>query len=120
MNPKIVLKDFENNFRSKRKKQKEKFNFWVNSTYMIMLALIWIMLIYYVWIINTNATKGYNIRELEKEKINLLIEKELLDVKIAELESLDTIKDWMIDEMEEVEEPDYLVIKEWVQYVYNN
>ena len=120
MNSKIVLKDFENKFKSKRKAQKEKFNFWVNSTYLIMTLIIWVMLIYYVWIINANATKGYKIRELEKEKINLLVEKKWLDVKIVELESLDKIKDWMIDEMEYIEEPDYLVIKEWVKYVYNN
>jgi hypothetical protein len=49
------------------------------------------MILYYIWILNVNATKGYNIRELEIEKKQLLMEKELLDVKIAELESLSTI-----------------------------
>jgi hypothetical protein len=49
------------------------------------------LLLYYVWILNVNATKGYNIRELEIEKKTLLMEKELLDVQIAELESLSTI-----------------------------
>lgn len=79
------------------------------------------LLLYYVWILNANATKGYNIRILEEEKSNLLIEKELLDVKIAELESLSTImQDDDIKEMEKIDNPDYLVIKENVKYVYNN
>jgi hypothetical protein len=50
-----------------------------------------------------------------------LIEKELLDVKIAELESLSNIlQKEDTKEMEKVEDPDYLVIKENVQYVYNS
>jgi len=50
-----------------------------------------------------------------------MIEKELLDVKIAELESLSTIiKEDDTKSMENIENPDYLVIKEGVQYVYNN
>jgi len=48
------------------------------------------------------------------------MEKELLDVKIAELESLSTIlqKD-NLQNMEKIDEPEYLVIKDDVQYVYN-
>ena len=56
-----------------------------------MLSVIGFLLIYYVWILNVNATKGYNIRTLEIEKRNLMIEKERLDVKIAELESITNI-----------------------------
>jgi hypothetical protein len=44
-----------------------------------------------------------------------MIEKEQLEVKIANLESIDGIKDEnteSIDNMENVENPDYLVIKE--------
>ena len=83
--------------------------------------MIVFLLLYYVWILNANATKGYNIRILEEQKSNLLIEKELLDVKIAELESLSNImQDDDVKEMEKVENPDYLVIKENVKYVYNN
>ena len=121
MNPKIVIKDFKASFSSKRKKEKENFNIWLTSTYLIMLSVIAWLLLYYVWILNVNATKGYNIRQLEIERRELLIEKELLDVKIAELESLSNIlKPEDTKNMEKVENPDYLVIKEWVQYVYNN
>lgn len=85
-----------------------------------MVGLIWFLLIYYVWILNVNATQWYYIKQLEIEKNQLKITKSLLDVKIAELESLQNIlKDEDIGEMEKVENPDYLVIKENVQYVYN-
>jgi hypothetical protein len=49
------------------------------------------------------------------------MEKELLDVKIAELESLSTIlSDDDLQNMQRVKDPEYLVIKDNVQYVYNN
>lgn len=120
MNPKVVLKEESGNFFSKRKIEKQKLQFWFTSTYIIMISVIGFLLIYYVWILNVNATKGYNIRTLEIEKRNLLIEKERLDVKIAELESLTNIIDESDSNMVPIEDPDYLVIKSDVQYVYNN
>lgn len=120
MNYKIVTQDFSRNYFSKRKKEKEKFNFWVNSTYFWLVAIISMLLLYYVVIINVNATQWYNIRQLEFEKKNLLMEKEQLDVKIAELESLSNIMNEVeLENMEKIEDPDYLVIKDWIQYVYN-
>ena len=120
MNNAVINKNLKRSYFSKRKKDKEKFDFWITSTYIALLSLISLLLLYYVWILNVNATKGYNIRELEIEKKTLLMEKELLDVKIAELESLSTILgDDDLQNMERIEEPDYLVIKDDVQYVYN-
>lgn len=120
MNP-IINNKKKWTFFSNRKKQKDNFNFWINSTYIGLLWLISILLLYYVWILNINATKGYNIRNLEIEKKRLLMEKELLDVQIAELESLSTIlQDNDLQNMERVWEPEYLVVKNDVQYVYNN
>jgi len=117
----IINKKFKKSFSSRRKKEKEKFDFWITSTYIALLSLISLLLLYYVWILNVNATKGYNIRELEIEKKTLLMEKELLDVQIAELESLSTIlQDNDLQNMEKIWEPDYLVIKDNVQYVYND
>lgn len=121
MNPRLLAKSKINNFSSDRKQQKEYFNFWITSTYIALLSIIVWLLLYYVWILNVGATKWYDIRILEREKRNLLIEKELLDVKIAELESLWTIlEDDNIKNMEKAENPNYLVIKENVQYVYND
>jgi hypothetical protein len=48
------------------------------------------------------------------------MEKELLDVQIAELESLSTILwDDDLQNMERVWDTDFLVIRDDVQYVYN-
>ncbi len=120
MKQNIVSEDFSSNFFSKRKKEKEKLNFWVNSTYLLLLSVITGLLLYYVWILNVNATQWYNIRQLEIEKKNLMMEKERLDVKIAELQSLSNIMtEEDLKNMEKVWEPDFLVIKSDVQYVYS-
>lgn len=120
MKEKIISQDFSKNFYSKRKKAKEKFNFWVNSTYLSLLSIITILLLHYVWILNINATQWYNIIQLNLEKSDLMKEKEKLDLKIAEIQSLSEI---MSEEnkqnMEKVTDPDFLVIKNDVQYVYN-
>ena len=120
MNNPIINKNLKRNFLSQRKKNKDSFDFGITSTYIALLSLISLMLLYYVWILNVNATKGYNIRELEIEKKQLLMEKEILDVQIAELESLSTIlSDDDLQNMERIGDPEYLVIKDDVQYVYN-
>lgn len=83
--------------------------------------MITFLLIYYVWTLNVNATQWYNIRDLQKTQTELKVELERLDVKIAEIESLDTItSDPIIDNMEPIDDPDYVVIRSDVQYVYNN
>lgn len=122
VNPKlIVLKEDAKNFLSERKKDRIELEYGFNSTYLFMIGLISCLLIYYVWIINVSATQWYNIRQLEIEKRNLTVEKQLLDVKIAEIESLSNIlNDQEVKKMEKVENPDYLVIKEGVNYTYNN
>ena len=120
VNKSIINNNIKRSFSSKRKTEKDQFDFWVTSTYIALLSLISLLLLYYVWILNVNATKGYNIRELEIEKKTLLMEKELLDVKIAELESLSTIlSDNDLQNMNKIEDVDYLVIKDDIQYVYN-
>lgn len=118
---KLLLKDYKPNFFSKRKKDKEQVTVWINSSYTIIVSFMVLLLIYYVWTLNVNATKWYNIRDLEAEKRALLIEKELLDVKIAELESLwNILNEQDLKNMEKIEKPDYIVIKDDVQYVYND
>lgn len=46
-----------------------------------MIALLGI---YYVWILNANATKGYNIRTLQATNRELSFQENLLDIHIAE------------------------------------
>lgn len=123
MYPKLVLSEEKLPFVSKRYKEKQSIKFDISFTYIIMIGFIFLLLIYYIWIINANATKWFSIRQLEQEKTKLMIQKEQLEVKIANLESLDWIKDEnmeSIENMEKVENPDYLVIKEWVNYAYKN
>ncbi len=123
MYPKLVLSEEKLPFVSKRWKEKQSIKFDISFTYIIMIGFIFLLLIYYIWIINANATKWFSIRQLEQQKKNLMIEREQLEVKIANLESLDWIKDENmenVENMEKVENPDYLVIKEWVNYAYKN
>lgn len=121
MNPKAMLKDYNRNFSSKRKKKKDEMYFWINSTFSFLLAFIAGLFIYYVWILNVNATQWYDIRVLEVQKQNLLLQKELIDVKIAKLESLENIVNSEdLKNMEKVEDPDFVVIRNWVNYAYNN
>lgn len=120
MSPKIINNNIKKHYHSNRKKEKEKIIFWVTSTYFALISLLSVLLLFYVWILNANATKGYNIIQLEYEKKNLLMEKELLDVRISELESLSNIlKDDDLQNMELVKEPKFLVLKDGFQYVYN-
>ena len=121
MNPKVVLKESRNTFFSKRKKEKESIQFGFTSTYIFIISVIGCLFLYYVLSINAGATKWFNIRELERDKRELQVELEKLNAVIAELESLDTIEESsVIDQMEPTGESDYLVIREGVQYVYNN
>ena len=110
--------NLKNNFYSQRKRNKEKYQFGVTSTYILMLSFISILLLYYVWMLNANATKWESIRQLDIQVQQLKLERELLDVRIADLESLDSVLKEEND-MEKVEDPDYLVIKDDVNYVYN-
>lgn len=110
----------EIHFSSQRKREKEKLTFGYQSTYMTLLWLIGFLLLYYVWILNANATQGYSIRKLEKVQNELKVELDRLDVKIAELDSLENISsDELLQDMIPIEDPNYLVIKESDKYVYN-
>ena len=74
-----------------------------------MIALLGI---YYVWILNENATKGYNIRTLQVENRELAFQENLLDIRIAEGQSMETIMNSpVIASMENVEQPTFLVMK---------
>ncbi|MDD5769633.1 MAG: hypothetical protein PHE25_01590 [Candidatus Gracilibacteria bacterium] len=122
MNPNLlVIKTGHFKFFSQRKTTRENFKLGVNTTYILTLLFIGILGIYYVWTLNINATKGYNIRNLEIQKNNLAIEKGLLEVKIAELESLSNILKWDgINNMENVSNAEFLVVKDMKDYAFKN
>lgn len=121
LNSKSVLWDYQKNFSSNRKQKKESIQLGLNSIYITMLGIISMLIFYYVILLNTNATKGYEIRDLENIQRQLLIQEQNLNVKISEIESLNNIeKHSLWDQMEDVTETGHLVIRQWVQYVYNN
>lgn len=68
--------------------------------------------IYYVWVLNENATKGYNIRTLQTKNRELSFEENLLDIRIAEGQSIGTISASPVaSTMQAVEKTSFLVIK---------
>ena len=120
MHPKVVLREEKEKFISKRWQEKENIKLEISSTYMILIWITFVLLIYYIWTINVNATIWFKIRELDRTKNVLLLEKEQLEVKLAQLDSLDNFSEEDYSNMEKVDNPDYLVIKEWINYVYND
>lgn len=115
----ITLLKNKARFLSNRNEESKSFASWLRSTYIIMSALIWWLLLYYIWILNANATLWYSIRELENEQISLMSEINTLNVKIASLESLEIIlTEEDSSNMEKVKEPEYVVIRDDIQYVY--
>lgn len=122
MNPNlIIIKSGHFKFFSERKTTRENFKLWINTTYILSLLFIWFLWIYYVWMLNINATKWYNIRNLEIIKNNLNVEREILEVKIAEFESLSNLMKWeWIQNMEKIENAEFLVVKDMEWYVFKN
>ncbi len=122
MNSKITLKDYKKAFVSKRKQAKQELHQWINSTFIILLSLICSLFVYYVWTLNSNATAWYNIRDLEREKNQLLLEKEFIKTKLGQLETISTIQNdsSLFEDMQKIEESNYLVIETDKQYVYQN
>jgi len=117
---KIIIPETKKQVCSNRKKRKDDMDFWVSSTFSYLIGFISIALIYLIWSLNVWATQWYEIRDLEMEKQNLLLQKEILETKIYNLESLETIKKSKSKEqMEKIENPDFIVIKNWVNYAYN-
>lgn len=109
-------------FISNRTKNKDEVTKWVNSTFVTMISLIVFLFIYYLWTINANATLWYDIRELEIQISQLKSEKDIVETRIDKIKSLDNIsrdKESIID-MKDINNPISLIIKDDVQYVYNN
>ena len=107
-------------FFSERKDQKNKLQSGFTQTYAIILSIIAFLLIYYVWALNANATQWYNIQQLKRTQNELRVELEKLNAKIAELWSSDAVNNQeILKDMEAINDPNYLVIRNGVQYVYN-
>lgn len=117
---KIIIPENKKQVHSNRKKRKDEMDFWINSTFSYLIGFITISFIYLIWSLNTWATQWYEIRDLEREKQDLLIQKETLEVKISDLESRRNIdKSDSRQKMEKIEDPDFIVIRNWVNYAFN-
>ncbi len=122
MNPNlIVMKKWKIPFFSERKVSRENFKLSFTKTYILTLIIIWILWIYYVWALNINATKWYVIRNLEIERRNLVMELNLLNMRIAEVQSLSNIfSDDTISSMQQFDNPKFLVVKDMNVALLNN
>ena len=66
------------------------------STAMLMVSIGTIILILSLLILfhqNANATKGYLLRNLERERSQLLLEEEVLKMQVAETQALQRLED---------------------------
>lgn len=120
MNPNlIVIKKWAFRFISERKTTRENLKMWVNTTYIMSILFIGILWIYYVFTLNINATKWYNLRNIELEKNALKVENNLLNVKIAEQNSLNSLTQCDgAKYMEPVNGAEYIVVKDLNNYAF--
>ena len=110
----------QKSFLSSRRKEKQQLESGYQSTYVILMSIIAILLVYYVWIINANATQSYEIRNLENIGKELQNDLNRLESTISELDSSSNIGNSNISkEMESAKVTSYLVIQENKKYVYN-
>ena len=109
----LVAKKGHISFFSERKAARENFRLSFTQTYVLAIMMIAFLGVYYVWILNQNATKGYNIRTLQEAYRDKLFEENLLDIRIAEWRSIDAIvNSQIVTRMENVEKPLFLVLKD--------
>lgn len=86
------------------------------STALLMVsigALILILALLILFHQNANATKGYLLRNLEKERSQLLLEQEVLNMQVAKAQAMEKIEqDRQIQTMVPVRNPQYTTQEE--------
>ena len=114
MNPNIIVfKKGYGPFSAARKTMRDRSYLSFTQTYVITILAIGILGIYYVWFLNINATKGYNIRTLEIARHDHINTLNLTNMRIAEMESLEYMSNNpIVQAMEPVSTPQYLVLKD--------
>ena len=109
----LVAKKWHISFFSERQAAREHFRLSFTQTYVLAIMMIALLGVYYVWILNQNATKGYNIRTLQTEYRELSFQENLLDIRIAEGKSIDAImQSPVISVMQDVDKPSFLVMRD--------
>ena len=81
------------------------------STALLMFSIGSLILILALLILfheNANATKGYRLRSLERERSLLLLQEEVLNMQVAEAQAMEKLQsDAMIQVMVSVNKPRY-------------
>lgn len=108
----LALKKWHISFFSERQAAREHFKLSFTQTYILAIMMIALLGIYYVWMLNQNATKGYNIRNLQVQYRELSFQENLLDIRIAEWKSIDALmKTPLVSTMPSVEKSTFLILK---------
>lgn len=70
---------------------RDHFRLTFHQTYIFALMIIMVLSVYYVNLLNQNATKGYNLRTYQAQTKELIFKENLLDIRIAEGRSIDVV-----------------------------
>jgi hypothetical protein len=108
----LVAKKWHIPFFSERKAAREHYRLSFTQTYILAIVMIALLGVYYVWILNENATKWYNIRSLQVKNRELSFQENLLDIRIAEGQSIGSVMNSSIaTSMQVVDHASFLVMK---------
>lgn len=116
----LIAKKWHIPFFSERRAARENFRLSFTQTYVLLAALFAVLMWYYTILTNQNATKWFNIRNLQTENRELAFKENMLDIRIAEGKSIDAImSSAIVAQMQDVANTNnYLVIKE-TQFTMN-
>ena len=82
------------------------------STVMLMFSIGVLILVLALLILfhqNSNATKGYDLRNLERERSQLLLEEEVLNMQVSKAQAMEKIEgDRQIEAMVGIKKPIYI------------
>ena len=82
------------------------------STVLLMIsigALILVLAMLILFHQNTNATKGYLLRNLDRERSQLLLEQEVLNMQVARAQAMEKIEgDHQVQSMIPLKNPQYV------------
>lgn len=105
----FLLKKSNSLFDCTRKLTRDTTQLSFRQVYLIVGVFIAALVVTYVYLVNLNATKGYTIRSLENDKKAATFQVNLLQIKIAEAQSISRINAHPhITKMKDVSDPIYL------------
>lgn len=109
----LIVKKNHNPFDCSRKTDRESSKLSFRKSYIFAGCFITILAVTYVYLLNLNATRWYAIRLLENEGKNALFQEKLINIKIAESQSIDRIQNSpILARMHSVDTPKYIIEKE--------